>query len=404
MKKEEIVKVGIVGTGQRGKAFAEHIRSNSYAEITALCDTNRERLYSFARQFSLSKVKLTTVIDQFLAGNLVDTVIVTVPDRYHKEVAIKSFDAGKHVMIEKPMALTVEDCKDIIRAREKADRVLQVGFVLRYTPFCRKIKQLLDQGRLGQIMSINAAEYLSVSHSASYMRRWHRKKANSGSFIMAKCCHDIDMMNWLTNSLPTHVASFGDNNFFLPSKQPATHCSVCPVRNSCPYCFDQEGFDGELVFMTEDDKVNPSKYDFDLCVYNDDKDLVDNQVCILQYANNIRTVFSLQMFHPVETERYITINGTDGFLTGRIGSNIVKLQDVKTGHIEEFDVSDEMDSSHHAGGDSYFTNEFIDVVRTGEEPVANLRDGLAGTVVAVAIEQAREENKVVQINPAQYKL
>jgi predicted dehydrogenase len=396
------IRIGIVGTGQRATAHAKAIVASPDAELTVLCDRDEKRLHDFAHTYPVGKARLTTSLDELLAENRVDGVVITVPDRAHREVAERCFAAGKHCMLEKPMALTVEDCQSIIRAKEAAGRILQIGFVLRYTPYWRKIKAIIESGALGQIMSVSACEYLRVGHSISYMRRWHRKKENSGSFLLAKCSHDLDVLCWLIGSRPTRVASFGDNNFFLPKKRPASHCSICPDAETCPYKFGRQ--DDGFVVLSEEQKANLSKYDIDLCVYNDDKDIVDNQVSLLEFGNNVRATFSLQCFYPYLSERFITITGSKAYLFGTCQKNLIELHHSADQRKEVIDLSGEVEEGDgHGGGDNRFIQEFIACIRDGTEPAADLSAGLASTVIACAIEEARNTRTVIEIPTSHYE-
>jgi predicted dehydrogenase len=396
------VGLGIVGAGQRATAFVKNAAAVPGAELVCVCERDGKRLQDFARSHPVGSARLTTSLDELLADDRVEGVVITVPDRAHREVAERCFAAGKHCMIEKPMALTEADCKAIIRAKEKAGRILQVGFVLRYAPYFRKIKEIVDSGVLGQIMSIAASEYLRVGHSISYMRRWHRKKENSGSFMLAKCSHDLDMLNWLVGSRPVRVASFGDCNFFLPKKRPATHCSVCAEAESCPYKFGRQ--DDGFVVLSDEQKADLSKYDIDICVYNDDKDIVDNQVSILEFGNAVRATFSLQCFYPYPSERFLTITGSKGFLFGTFQKNLIEIHHSETKQKETIDISaDLIAGDGHGGGDSLFFREFVACIREGREPTADLSAGLASTVIAEAIEEARMTRRVVEIPAACYQ-
>lgn len=395
----DTVRIGIIGTGQRAVAFARQLAETPGVDLNVLCDTDDHRLHAFAAEHELTDRTLTTRLDEALAG--VDAVVLTVPDFAHRDVAVAAFEAGRHVMLEKPMALTVEDCKAIIRAKQKSGKVLQLGFVLRCTNFYRTVKQVVDSGKLGQIMSISAVEYLGMSHSSSFMRRWHRKSANSGSFLLTKCSHDMDLLNWLTDSRARRVASFGDNNYFLPRKQPATHCSICPEAERCRYRFN-----GGFVYMTPEDKADPSRNDFDLCVYNPDKDVVDNQVCILEYENEVRATFTLQLFCPpsLHSGRGLTITGSEAYL---VGGNALREQiHIHYSDGREMEVIDASatNASGHGGGDAEFIAGFVRAIQTGTEPPADLNAGLASTVAGVALEQARREGRVVEIDAAAYEV
>jgi predicted dehydrogenase len=402
MEARRKVRLGIVGAGQRATGYVKMLASVPEAELTCVCELDEKRLHDFARTYPLGAARVTRSLDELLAGDRVDGVVITVPDRVHRQVAEQCFAAGKHCMIEKPMALTEADCRAIIRAKQAAGRMLQVGFVLRYTPFYRKIKAIVDGGTLGQIMSVNASEYLRVGHSISYMRRWHRRKENSGSFMLAKCSHDLDILNWIIGSRPARVASFGDCNFFLPKKRPATHCSVCPEADRCPYKFGRQ--DDGFVVLSDEQKADLSKYDIDLCVYNDDKDIVDNQVTILEYDNAVRATFSLQCFYPYSSERFITLTGSKAYLFGTFQKNRIELHHSETKQMETVDVGSEVDAADgHGGGDSRFLREFVTCIREGREPEADLSAGLASTVIASAIEEARLSRGVVEIPADRYR-
>ena len=389
----KIVKVGIVGAGHRGGSFVDELLKIPDCKLTALCDVSEENLGLFDRRWHLSDTLKTTDLQRMLAGDLVDAVIITVPDRWHREVAEACFAAGKDVMLEKPMAPTAADCKAIIEARRRSGRMVQLGFVLRCTNFYRKVKEIIDSGRLGQVMSINACEYLSVAHGMSYMTRWHRKKENNGGFLLAKNSHDLDILNWLTGSLPTHVASFGDNNFFLPSRSPSKTCTPCPRNATCRFRWVKDWH--YITGAT----AEPGS---DICVFNDDKDVVDNQIVILEYANQIRATFSLQLFHPGKDIRHITITGSEAYLTGTLETNRVRVHYNHDRHAEEFDTTP-TDQSGHSGGDSAFTREFVEAVRHQTPPVVDLAAGYHVNVIAEAIEKARIAKQVMTLSTADYE-
>lgn len=400
------IRLAIIGTGQRAHAFASAATQNENVEITALCDTNQERLTSFAavkslfenkKNGSIEAPKCYTNLDELLNDNICDAVIITVPETAHREVAEKAFAAEMHCMLEKPMAVTEEDCRAIIEAKLKSNCILQVGFVLRATPFYRKVKSIVDSGVLGQIMAIDACEYLGVAHSASYMRRWHRKKQNCGSFILTKCSHDLDLLGWLTDSKATKVASFGGNNFFLPSKQPATHCSKCPEKETCLFEFTKQY--SNFVFIEAAAQKDLAKYNFDLCVYNDDKDIVDNQVVIIEYANRIRVKFSLQCFYPGKSTRMIRINGSNGYLEGNFSKNTIRVVNNETLEATTIDLNATAAvGGGHGGGDERFFSEFISSIINKKEPLTDLMAGLNSNILAKAIDDAMLSGEVVKLN------
>ena len=386
------VSIGIIGSGHRGGTFInELVKMPELARISAICDVSTERMKILTTRFGLKDTKQFTSLDEMLAGNLVEAVIVTVPDNLHRWAAVKIFEAGKDVMLEKPLAPTAEDCRAILQAHRRSGRLMQVGFVLRSTSFYRRVKAIVDSGVLGQIMFIHACEYLGVQHGASYMTRWHRKRENAGTFLLAKCSHDLDILNWLTGSKPQAVASFGGNDFFLPERGGAAHCSECERTETCPYQVDLNWH-----FITGETRPPGS----DLCAFNDDKDVIDNQVVILEYANRIRATFELQLFHPVGGRR-ITIGGQYGYLEGDFEAGKITIHYNTDGRIEEITLKAANDSGH-GGGDFEFTRSFVRAIRTRETNSAGAEAGLAANVIAEAVEQSRLKKCVVPISLLEY--
>ena len=293
------------------------------------------------------------------------------------------------------MAPTVEGCREIIEAYNKSEVIMQLGFVLREHPLYKKVKEIVASGRLGQIMSVSATEALGVMHGASYMRRWHRKVKNSGGFVMAKCSHDLDLLSWIIDSVPVSVASFGDINFFKPEKQTAKYCSQCDLED-CRFRFK-----GEMVVMSKKEKENPSQNNFDLCVYNDDKDIVDSQVTILNYANGVNATFSLELFAD-KGKRTIAITGAEGHLKADTESCLIEINS-STGPYSEKISCKSVNDSGHGGSDLLFFEEFLKCINTNKMPSADFRAGLYTTVIGEAIEKARREKSVVEISQQSYQ-
>ncbi len=388
------LKIGIIGSGHRGRTYINELtKIPEEAVITAVCDTSIERMNLLTDRYKLTEAKKLTSLDEMLSGDLVDAVIITVPDSFHRWAAEKSFAAGKDVLMEKPLAPTASDCRAILKAHRKSGKLMQVGFVLRNTNFYLKVKEILDGGSLGQIMFMHAAEYLGVQHGTSFMTRWHRKKKNAGTFLLAKCSHDLDILNWLTGSKPEAVSSFGGTDFFVPGRGGAKYCSDCSRAGTCPYKVSTE------YYFIEDEKIAPRN---DLCAFNDDKDVIDNQVVILQYANKIRATFELQLFHQKGTRR-ITVGGQNGYLDGDFEENRITVK-YNNGRKDEIVEIKSADESGHGGGDLAFTRSFLEAIRTRKTSGAGAEAGLAANVIADAIEQSRLKMKTIKINSKEYKI
>jgi predicted dehydrogenase len=390
------IRLGIIGTGNRARLYALTARQVQGLEVTAITDKDPVRLQCFQREVAPDARICSNGSRELLSADDVDAVIISTPEPFHRTLAEEAFAAGKHVLLEKPMALTMEDCRGIVRAREKADRVLQLGFVLRYCKFYQQIRQVIRSGEIGQIMAVEACEHLAVMHGASYMRRWHRLSKNSGGFFLHKCSHDMDILCWLTDSVPTRVFSFGDTRFFTPEKSRSTHCSTCEIKDSCRYRFG-----GEAVFLTEADKADPSANNHDLCVFTAEKDIVDNQVAIIEYRNGVKGTFSLQLFH-FTTTRKIRVTGELGQIEGDLASNTARIL-FADGRIREIDVIPDNDSAHN-GGDFHLLREFRDNILHGTPPTAGYAEGLISNAIALAVDRARLQGCVVNLTDEDYRL
>ena len=386
-------RIAIAGFGQRGKTFVELAQGESDIELVGICDTNAARLESFARKHNCT-APLYTDFEKMFDEPRPEGVVIAVPDFKHAEVAVAAMKRGCAVLLEKPMSQTVEGCREILKYAKESRGAL-LGFVLRGHPVYRKIKELLDDKIIGQVMNLQADEELFVLHGASYMRRWHRHVANSGGFMLAKCSHDIDILSWLIGENPCRVSSFGSLSYFTSDKLKHEFCSECPDKD-CRFRFA-----GEMVYMNEDETANPSKYGFDRCVYTKDKDVIDHQVVNFEYPSGITATFSLDLFAPVP-KRTLKIIGSTGYIEADTKAFTVNVAFSDGREPMNFQLKQDNDSGH-GGSDLTLFRNFIELVRGKQVVKAGVEAGLASTVVGTAIEKARKERKGVEIPAEAYE-
>jgi predicted dehydrogenase len=353
-------------------------------------------LQSFARELKLTDVPLYYSLNELFEKCQFDAAIITVPDFEHCSAAIACCEHGKHIMLEKPMAPTADECRKIINSALKNDTIVQIGFVLRNHPVFSKVIEIARSGVLGQILNIASAENISVMHGASYMRRWHRKVANSGGFMLAKCSHDIDIIATVANSQVKRVAAFGSLDHFTSDKLKHEYCSECSDQN-CRYRFG-----GEFVRMTEEEKAAPAQKKFDLCVYNSDKDIIDHEVAIMDFANGIKASFALNLFAEVP-KRTINICGTEGILYADTAEECIHIHYSNGKPYEKIECKPK-DSSGHGGSDKGFLDDFVDCLINRTRPRVDYMAGLASTVIGNAIEKAMQSGTVVAIAAEEYNL
>lgn len=211
---------------------------------------------------------------------------------FHAEQCVAAFAAGKHVFCEKPIAINFEQCRAIKEAYESSGCKLMIGFTLRYSPHYQKIKELVSSGIIGSIISMEFNETLDFNHGGYIASDWRRRNDLAGSHILEKCCHDIDLANWIVDSRVSKVASFGGLNFFTPDN--AHHIQRIGPRTS----------DGVEAYRSW-----PQKNEAD--PFRAEKDIIDNQVCILEFENGVRSTFHTNINSGIP-ERRMYINGTEG--------------------------------------------------------------------------------------------
>ena len=220
--------IGIIGTGARStdylKLLLEHPDFQSH-RVTALCDCDEGRLEAYAGFFfGETGPALYTDYRRLLADAEVQAVLITTPDGAHLEIALAAMEAGKHILLEKPMECSAARALALSEKGRTYTKTLMMGFVLRYAAVYERVQSLLRDGAVGDIVTVQAAEKLGYRHAASFMRRWHRFTENSGGMMNTKCCHDMDILRVLIGSDAAAVYAEGDRRFFVPKEGAAAHC------------------------------------------------------------------------------------------------------------------------------------------------------------------------------------
>lgn len=394
--------LAVIGCGLRSDCYMCQLRDGLGKEwqLVALADPNPKAVEVYVRNFGNESIHIFSDGPELLekmAGKL-DAVIIASPNAKHLESVEPAMKIGLTILLEKPVATSVDDCKSMWHSYISADKPpLVVGFVLRYTNFYRKIKELIARGDCGQILSIEATEMMGAPLTTMFVRGWRRFEDMSGPLILEKCSHDLDLLNWFADSKASQVSSFGARTHFIKNPDAAMHCKDCSLKNSCryavhkiaPYLLDTSRKDelGELI---------PS--DNDICVFNSDKDIWDHQVVNIKYENGILAGFTVCMDQP-RTTRTIKINGTEAQIFGDIGKDHLEIRyHLKEGSEDEKieQIPIEHDNSSHHGGDSVIANQLKAMLR-GEQspPLAGLREGIEACLLALAAERSAKENKIM---------
>lgn len=388
----EKINLGIIGTGGRSTAYADQCISGMRENvcIKAMADINTEKLKGYSLKYFPDNdgPNLYGDFKEMLDKEDIDAVIICTPDWTHKSIAIYSLERGMHVLLEKPIATTIEDSIEIYRESLKRNKVFKLGFVLRYTPFYRKIKQLVADGELGKIITVEAKETLGYIHAGSFFRRWHCFKKNNGGFLNAKCSHDMDILNWIIDAKPSYVSAFGSRTYFNERQGAAMNCKDCDFINSCRYAYKAKEYEGiHSQFQASEGT----------CVFNSEKDIVDHEVVIIEYENNITASFTVSML-SAEANRTMTIFGTEATLAADFSKGTIDIKYI----LPKNEMTLKIDSTEagHGGGDQNILVDFIDLIRRNDTGSAS-NDGKAGmmsSLIALAAEKCLENRETINLS------
>lgn len=380
-KKEKEINIALIGAGGRSGLLNNLLKLSDKIKVKAIFDPDMEVAKTRRDSYKQPEAKLCKTYQEAISAKSVNWVAVFSPNAYHCEHIVAAFKAGKNVFSEKPLATTIKDCQTIFDAHKKSGLLFATGFVLRYAPLYNKVREVLDAGVIGRILSIDANENISNDHGSYIMMNWRRFSEVSGPHILEKCCHDIDLLNWFAGSLPSRIASFGGRDLFTPEN--------AGLKKKLSYR------DGSSPFTRR--WADPHAV---ACPFKSEKDIVDNQVAILEYRNNIRVMFQATLSNAIP-ERRMYFSGTEGTMIAELYSGELKVRRLG----EDTPVqSYKLIGGGHAGGDTVIMEELYKTMMTGKEPKCSGEEGLDSSVTALGIDKSRTEGKIIDMEPIWKKL
>ncbi|WP_394181811.1 Gfo/Idh/MocA family protein [Yoonia maritima] len=371
------MKVAIIGLGFRlgylGHVFNE---MDPDFEIVGYYDPAPAGLPTLDEHGINPGTAFATPQDLIKAGGY-DLLMIGSPNHLHLEHIQMGLEAGNKVFSEKPIVSTIEQTYALAALMGKfGPENLMVGLVLRYAPLYQDLIAARDAGMLGNIVSVEAAEHIYPYHGAFFMRDWRRYEKWSGSFMLEKCCHDLDLYNGLIGARPERVASFGGRKTFVPENDP---------RN--------EGINDMDIFHRKPTGWNGSDK-----VFDSDGDIIDYQVAIIEYANGVGMNFHTNLNAPDQFRRF-AVFGTKGQAEGDFIRANFKVTDVLSEEtkIDKTYVASTL--SQHYGADEEMASKVVaHVMHGGPLPVSPL-DALEAGILALATDDARRSRQVVDLRP-----
>ncbi len=417
------LKVVIVGGGHRSLIYAELSEIKlDMMQIVGIVDPNEFRRNSIAERFSIPEENKFSNVDDFVSREkFADAVINGTMDHIHVETSLPILKAGYDILLEKPFAVNEAEMRELVKCANEYNRKIMVCFVLRYAPFYRKIKETLLTGVIGDVVNIQTVEHVSYHHmSTSHIRgKWKNEEECHASMLLAKCCHDIDIMMWLMgNDAPIKVSSFGGLMQFKPENAPensGTRCLVdCPLVDTCLYSAKRIYLDHPdrwtfYVWDKLEDKLNATLEDkrellktspYGICAYKCDNNVVDHQSLNIQFSSGATGTHNM-IGGTAIPQRKIHIIGTKGEIFGTLENGVftVSLIDPRPGcEHKDYEVNVKVIDDSHGGGDLLLTEDFVNYVRDDILSVSctSINESVKGHLTVFKADESMKNGGVVK--------
>lgn len=409
-----MMEAALIGAGARGMhAYASYALEHPHElKFIAVAEPDPERRALFAKLHGIPRERQYASWEALLAEDkLCEALLICTQDQMHFEPTLQAIRRGYKILLEKPMSHDPLESLLIAEEAEKHDASVTVCHVMRYSPYYVELKRIVDEGHIGDIVSIQWTENVGFWHQAhSFVRgNWSNSK-NSSPMILQKCCHDMDMLQWLVGSECTRVSSEGSLSYFREENAPpgsTERCTDgCAVLHECPYSAlkwyynTNDEWPQNVVTVKPDleERLEALKTGpYGRCVYRCDNDVVDHQVATLRFANGVTVAFTMCGL-TMENKRTFKIMGKKGEIRGDDGKNEIEIN-LFSG--KKLVVQPETISGGHHGADTGIMRSFVrtdskrdSVNRTSARVSANSH------LIAFALEQSRLSGKSIEL--AQY--
>jgi len=460
MNTQKPVTAILIGAGQRGaEAYGSYaLQYPEQIRFIAVAEPDLERRKRFAKAHHISEENTFASWEELLSrGKFADAAFVTTQDQQHTAPAVSAMQAGYHVLLEKPMAVIERECKLLVEVARQTNRQLHICHVLRYTPHFQKMNEIIQSGVLGDIIDIAHRENVSYWHMAhSFVRGNWNNEAKSSPMILAKCCHDFDILLWLLGERCIHLSSIGSLAHFRPENAPPgapERClDGCPAADTCPYeanfiythliplwhSFGETAHGFNRIAVAAHQKypaltraltpIIPSLRQitgywgwprsvaakeptmeslqealqtgpYGLCVYRCDNDVVDHQVVSMMFESGTTVTLTMHGHSNIEG-RSTRIEGTRGQLEAffGIGGGWIEVRQHRSGSSKRY-TTGSSEGHGHGGGDQGLMNAFVKSLNNaGEQALTTADQSLESHLMAFAAEKARLEERVVRMD------
>ena len=398
----------LIGAGNRGaEAYASYgLQYPNELKFVGVADPREDRREAFRKAHGIEeKYSVESWENIFEFPKFADFIMICTQDHMHMEPLQKAMELGYDILVEKPISPVKEELVKLKEQTAQYQGMISVCHVLRYSPFFRKIKEILDAGTIGELINIQHMESIGFWHMAhSFVRGNWRNTAESSPIILAKTCHDFDILLWLTGKKCLSVSSFGSTKLFkaenAPEGAPKRCTDGCPHRSECPFYapkfyleHPRAIVDGYRKVVTMDPtteglmealKTGP----YGRCVYACDNDVADHQIVNMQMEDELTISFTMSAFTN-ECERTITLQGSKGEIFGRMEEDEIIVTDFVTGNRTVHKLN--TPKVGHSGSDAAMMKELVALISQGRqrENISNATQAIDSHLIAFAAEESR---------------
>lgn len=410
METKKIYTFSILGCGARGAdTYGKRLFKNKERfKIESICDVDVPRLKDIQQRFEIEDNKVFNDENEFFKEKRSDLLLICTQDKDHVRQCLKALELGYDVLLEKPITGSRKECYQLLEAQEKANKKVFVCHVLRYSPAFLKVKELLSSGSFGKLVSINAVEQVAFHHQAhSFVRGNWRNSNECVPMILAKCCHDLDYIQYYAESSCLSVSSVGDLTFFKEENAPegsTKMCIDCPHKDTCVYSAKRIYHDAWVsnpngnwyvtIMMRGKEKTSENILEalktspYGRCVFRCDNNVVDHQFTQMTFANGVKASLLMTAFTK-NGGRIITFYCTLGQIVLNEEKGIIEVKKFGT-ETETIEISSLVDhGSGHGGGDDGLVFALPSLLDGTNQKGTSLKESIESHLMGIAAEESR---------------
>nr|MDO8084318.1 Gfo/Idh/MocA family oxidoreductase [Candidatus Sigynarchaeum springense] len=381
-----VIRFGVIGCGGRAEGLTRTLVKDKRGDLVALCDIDQEQLDHYEKMAKSNLGHGTKHYKDYKAlldNPDVDAVIIATPDQWHHDIAVCALNQKKHVFLEKPVGINLDQTIDILKAAKQSGKILEIGYVLRYAPFYQGIRSLVQGGEIGNPLTADALEqYYGAFH---FYRGWWKSKSNNGGIMVQKICHDMDLWYWIFGK-PKKIVAFESLMDFKPGgwDSKAKTCNEC--KNHCPYYISPAA-------------VHSSKTKSNECVYNDPHDITDSCNILIQFESGMTMSQGMNFYCALtRSDRFLHVVGSKAEISGWLSQNMVRYdkRHGRDGDVKYLQFS-APGAAGHGGGDDVQILQFLNGVVEGHEALAGMESAYWSSIIIMGAQMSADQGRIIDV-------